>query len=245
MLSANDLVMLFLGLETLCVRARGQPPEANRARRAASTSCSAASHRLSSYGVALIYGATGTTRHRGGRRAARRGAASRSTRCCWSASACCSSELRYKIAGSTIPVLGARRVPGRADAGHRVHGLGGEGGGSRLIRRRSSRSRAGRTSWRPAIWALAVLSLVVGRRRHVDRRPSGCSFTLGRPHQLHPHRRRGHGPRRQPAPRRRDLLGDAVPAAVLRAGDWLVRRRVARVTHGDGFTATGRCWPWR
>ena len=66
--------------------------------------------------------------------------------------------------GRAVPHVDARRVPGRAHAGHRVHGRGDQG-------RRVRRGAAGASSasfalysvdWRPIVWALAVLSLLVG-----------------------------------------------------------------------------------
>ena len=72
--------------------------------------------------------------------------------------------LGFKVAAVPVPRLDARRLPGRADAGHRRSW------------RRSARSPRSppwcgcsssalpfyRDDWRPAIWVLAVLSLVVG-----------------------------------------------------------------------------------
>ena len=71
---------------------------------------------------------------------------------------------RLQGRGRAVPHVDARRVPGRADAGDRVHGR---------ARRRPPRSRRCcgcfvgafelyRVDWRPAIWGLAVLSLLVG-----------------------------------------------------------------------------------
>ena len=71
---------------------------------------------------------------------------------------------RLQGRGRAVPHVDARRVPGRAHAGHRVHG-----------RRRRRRPRSPRccacfvgafalysVDWRPIVWGLAVLSLLVG-----------------------------------------------------------------------------------
>ena len=104
------------------------------------------------YGIALVYGATGSTslgeiatflgQHRPaptGVLLAGIGAAPR--------------RPRLQGGGRAVPLLDARRLPGRADAGHRLHGRGGQGGRLRRPaprpRRRlphPSRSTGGRSS---------------------------------------------------------------------------------------------------
>ena len=115
------------------------------------------------YGVALTYGGTGTTNLTGIAEflatttilARRRAAARRRV-----------PARRPGLQGrrGAVPHVDARRVPGCADAGDRVHGRGDEGGRVRrgAAHPRRLRSTLYRVDWRPIVWALAVLSLLVG-----------------------------------------------------------------------------------
>ena len=134
--------------------------------RASSTSCSAASRRRSSSTASPSSTAPPAStniseivaafrRHVPGRpqrraRARRRRAAAR----------------RPRVQGRrrAVPRLDARRVPGRADAGHGVHGVGRQGRprSPRCCGCSSSRCRSTATTGGRSIWVLAVLSLVVG-----------------------------------------------------------------------------------
>ena len=77
--------------------------------------------------------------------------------------------------------------------------------------------------WRPMLWAVAILTMVIGAcpRGHPDRREADAGLLLGRPHRL-PARRRRRGQPRGP-------VGHAVLPARLRLHDDRgVRRRDAR-----------------
>ena len=115
------------------------------------------------YGIALVYGATGTTnltriarvpRDDDGARRRRAAARHRAP----------ARRPRLQGRGGAVPHVDARRVPGRAHAGDRVHGRRDQGGRVRgdAARASSARSSCYRVDWRPAIWGLAVLSLLVG-----------------------------------------------------------------------------------
>ena len=94
------------------------------------------------------------------RRRSRRAAAAAARRL----RACSSSGFGFKVAAVPFHVVDARRLPGLAHAGGRVHGVGREGGRLRraapgLRRRPSARYSA---DWQPFVFALAVLTLLVG-----------------------------------------------------------------------------------
>ena len=168
MTTANDLIVVFVALELLSIplyvlaafdRRRLSSQEAGIKYFVLGAFSSA----VFLYGVALTYGATGTTSLTGigdflaqntlleqGTLLAGRGAAAR--------------RARLQGRGGAVPHVDARRVPGRADAGHRVHGRGHQGRG---VRRAAARLRRGVPALphrlAPAIvTVLAVLSLVVG-----------------------------------------------------------------------------------
>ena len=178
MASANDLIVVFLALEILSIAlyvlagfTAGAP--ASQEAGLKYFLLGSFSSAVFLYGIALVYGATGTTKLTGDRRLPRRPrpvrTASRS-----SASGSCSSGFGFKVAAVAVPHVDARRVPGRAHAGHRVHGRRHEGrrvrrAAARLRRRvRSSTRRlaAGRLASSP------VLSLLVGQHRRDRRRPT-------------------------------------------------------------------------
>ena len=97
------------------------------------------------YGLALLYGATGSTDFAGIAEAA--GERPRAATCCSSPARADRRRPRLQGVGRAVPPVDARRLRGRADAGHRVHGGGDEGGGVRRaaapLRRRADR-RGGR-----------------------------------------------------------------------------------------------------
>ena len=91
------------------------------------------------YGLAMLYGATGSTDFAG--IAAAIGESDLSaTRCCSPASRSCSSAWLQGL-GRAVPPVDARRLRGRPDAGHRVHGGGDQGGGVRRSPCASSTAR--------------------------------------------------------------------------------------------------------
>jgi NADH-quinone oxidoreductase subunit N len=62
-----------------------------------------------------------------------------------------------------VPGLEAGRLPGRPHAGHRAHGVLHRGGRVRCAAARVLRSvRAAGRDWRPAMWVIAILTMVVG-----------------------------------------------------------------------------------
>ena len=126
MASANDLIVLFLGLEILSIAlyvlaASHLPPDRVARRRASSTSCSAASPRRSSSTASPSSTAppARTNLDEDRRRSSTTNVLARRTGCCSPASRCCWSASAFKVAAVPFHILDARRVPGRADAGHR------------------------------------------------------------------------------------------------------------------------------
>ena len=121
-----------------------------------------------------------------------------------------------------VPLLDARRVPGRAHAGDGVHGVGRQG--------RSVRRDAARAGRRPAALARRLAPGHLGARRadagrrlgdggRADQRQAHAGVLVDQPRRLHPHRRRGRrAPRRRRRRGQRHAVGAAVPAAVLGAG---------------------------
>ena len=114
------------------------------------------------YGMSMLYGATGTldlASCRGDRRGARR------PRCCSSRPGVRRRRHRLQVRRGAVPHVGARRLPGRADADHAVHRLGARS--SRPSRWRSACSKAGAgpldDDWQQMLIAGSPsLSLVVG-----------------------------------------------------------------------------------
>ena len=127
MTTANNLIVVFVALEILSIplyvlaafdRRRLSSQEAGIKYFVLGAFSSA----IFLYGIALVYGATGTTSLTGivdflaQNTLVRAGHAARRVR------RCCSSGLGFKVVGGAVPHVDARRLPGRAHAGHRVHG---------------------------------------------------------------------------------------------------------------------------
>ena len=202
------------------------------------------------YGMAFLYGGSGSTdfardlRRDRPRRAARRPAGPgrhRPGR----------RRARLQDLDRPLPPVDARRLRGRADADHRLHGGGDQGGGVRRLRP-LLRRRAGRRGGRLAAGAR-------GARRGLDRdrqrrraRPglaeAPARLLRRRPGRLHPRRpgrrQRGGGrrarllPRRLPLHEPRRLQRDRRA----RARDRLRRRHPRRAR---ARRASGRCSPGR
>ena len=131
MTTANDLIVVFLALEMLSIPLYVLAAFDRRRLRSQEAGIKyfvlgAFSSAIFLYGIALVYGATGTTSLTGiatflaqntlfeqGTLLAGLGAAAR--------------RARLQGGGGAVPHVDARRVPGRAHAGHRVHGVGHEG----------------------------------------------------------------------------------------------------------------------
>ena len=134
MASANDLIVMFVGLETLSLAFYVLAASDRRRRRSQESGMKyfvlgGFSSAFFLYGIALLYGGTGSTnigeivthfqntvdkpaRGRPGPR--RRGADDR--------------RARVQGGGRSVPRVDARRLRRRPDAGHRVHGVGRQGG---------------------------------------------------------------------------------------------------------------------
>ena len=171
MASANDLIVLFLGLEILSIALyvlAGMPPAAGSQSQEAAIKyfvLGGFSSAFFLYGIALVYGATGSTNLVEDRRLpGRQRPLDQQRRCCSAGMALLLVGFGFKVAavpfhswtpdvyqGSPTPVTG-------------VHGLGREGGRLRRpaagVRRRPSPSY--RLDWQPVIYVLAVLTLLVG-----------------------------------------------------------------------------------
>ena len=178
-------------------------------------------------------------------RAGRRGAAAR----------------RARVQGRrrAVPRLDARRLPGRPDPRHRLHGVGGQG---RRVRRHAPglRRRPALLPRRLAAGDLAARRAHPDRRlvpgRRADRRQAHARLLVDQPRRLRARRCRG---RRAPGRRGRRRPGRAerarVPAGVRGDGDRVVRRRrprrprVATTTPASTPSAasagSARCWRWR
>ena len=169
--AARDLMIVFLGIELMSVvglRAGGHEP-AQRARppkARSSTSCSARSRRaFLLYGIALVYGATGSDEPAADRRAHRALRRWRRARCCWSASRCCSSASAFKVAAAPFHMW-APDVYDGAPTPITAHGGRGEGRRvrgvparlARGLRRRLRRVASPRSGgWRSPRWSSATL----------------------------------------------------------------------------------------
>ena len=110
--------------------------------------------------------------------------------------------LRLQGGGRAVPHVDARRLPGRAVAGDRLHGGGGQGG--RLRRAApgaSSRpSASSARDWRRSSTGSPCVTLVLGAGRGAApaRRQADAGLLVDQPRRLHPPRRAGrHGPRRR------------------------------------------------
>ena len=167
LVAAQNLVTLFLGLELLSIPLYVLC--ATEMRRETSLESGLKYLIIGSvgsatllYGLALIYGATGSTDFAGIARARRASVARRLA----AADGHRAGHRRPRLQGlgGAVPPVDAGRLRGRADADHRVHGGGHQGG------RASAPSCASSTSplidasadWAPALAALAAITIVVG-----------------------------------------------------------------------------------
>ena len=153
MVSANDLISLYLGLELQSLAL--YVVAAFRRDTVRSTEAGlkyfvlgALASGMLLYGASLVYGFAGTTNFAGlakaltSRRRRRRPSASSSASC----SSCAGPRLQDL--GGAVPHVDARRLRGRADAGHRLLRRGAQGRGHRAVRARHDRAvrRPGRRS---------------------------------------------------------------------------------------------------
>ena len=158
MTTANDLIVVFLALEILSIPLYVLAAfDRRRARvagsRASSTSCSARSRRRSSSTASRSSTAPPAPRRSPDRRRSSRTNTLFEQGTLLAGHRAPARRPRLQGRGGAVPHVDARRVPGRAHAGHRVHGVGHQG------RRRSPRCcgsldrvrRCTATDWRPAI----------------------------------------------------------------------------------------------
>ena len=173
---AENLVTLFIGIELLSIPLYVLCASAVRRRQSLESGLkylivgSVGSATLL-YGLALIYGATGATDFDGIRRRsatsvdARRSAAAdrhRPRR----------HGARLQGLGRAVPPVDARRLPGRTDSDHRVHGRRDQGGGVRGLPAASSLRRwpLAQSDWAPALAVLAAVTIVVGNAGAIAQR---------------------------------------------------------------------------
>jgi NADH-quinone oxidoreductase subunit N len=166
--SANDLIVIFLGLEIMSIAL--YVLAAMNAKRNESGEAALKYFVLGSfssaiflYGIALVYGATGTSNlpqiadylsrnillHNGS-------AAGRD-------GVLLLVGIPVQGGGGAVPSVDARRLPGRSEPGDRLHGRHRQGGG---VRRAAAGLRVvlrdAAVDWQPAVWVIAILTLVLG-----------------------------------------------------------------------------------
>ena len=168
MASAGDLIIIFLGLETMSISVyvlaglKRTDPRSNEAA-IKYFLLGAFSTGFLLYGIALIYGATGTIKlepiraalsarhrtHQPDAAAGRRHAADR---------------LRLQNRGGPISHVDPRCVRGRADSHHGLHGDWGKTGGLRRIHAGVLAPSAARVSadWSSVLWVVAALTMTIG-----------------------------------------------------------------------------------
>ena len=253
MASANDLIVMFLGLEILSIAV--YVLAAMHLRKITSQEAGvkyfvlgAFSSAFFLYGIALTYGGTGSTNlvdisqflattvlTDTGLRARRAGPAPRG--------------LRLQGRRRAVPLLDARRVPGRAQPERRVDGLGREG---RRLRRACSASSTwpsaptGSTGSRSSS-SLAALTMVVGlgAGHRADRREAHARLQLDQPRRVHP--RGGPGGQRARACRRRSSTWRPTRSwwrAASASSPWSAARATSATasTTTAACPATARCW---
>ena len=168
MAAANDLIVLFLGLEILSIAL--YVLAGYHGRREASSEAAmkyfvlgAFSSAIFLYGIALIYGATGSDQPRRDRHLPRPRTSSPTTascwpawRSCWSASASRSRPCRSTRGRPTCTRARRRRSPASWPRRPRRPGFAG------LLRVFFSAFGSEQLDWRPVVFVLAVLTLVVG-----------------------------------------------------------------------------------
>ena len=133
MASANDLIVLFLGLEMLSIAL--YVLAASHLRRIQSQESGIKYFVLGGfssafflYGIALIYGATGSTNMAPDLQLPRHAPCCSDKGLLFAGIALLLVGLRLQGGRRAVPHVDARRVPGRAHADHRLHGVGVQGG---------------------------------------------------------------------------------------------------------------------
>ena len=114
------------------------------------------------YGIALIYGATGSTNL--DRIAAAAAARAAATRCCWSGFGLLLVGFGFKISSVPFHMWAPDVVRGRADLDHRPHRHRLQGGRLRRAHPRAGRGAAQASSrtGRCCMWGMAALTMTVG-----------------------------------------------------------------------------------
>ena len=241
MASANDLIVLFLGLETLSIALYVLAASHRRRSRSQESGIKyfvlgGFSSAFFLYGIALLYGA-----HRHAPTSARSSPhfqdtvdTQREDALVLAGVALLLVGLGFKVAavpfhlwtpdvyqGAPTPVTAFMASAGKAAAF------------AAMLRVLVVALPFHRDDWRPVVWVLAVLSLVVGSvaRRRADQRQAHARVLVDQSRRVRAHRCRG---RRTSRRRTRPRFGDAergdVPARVLGPRDRFVRRRRARRT---------------
>ncbi len=146
--AARDLMIVFLGIELMSIAVYALAGMNRRSERSAEGALKyfllgAFSTAFLLYGIALVYGATGTTTCTliGERIGAVRSDVA--ARCCSIGIALLLIGFGFKVATRAVPHVGAGRLRRRADADHGVHGGDGEGGGVRRVPPRLARGVPG------------------------------------------------------------------------------------------------------
>ena len=179
MASANDLIVLFLGFEPLSLALYVMA--ASQLRRVESQESGLKYFILGGfssafllYGIALVYGATGSTNLERILDYLDRNVLLENGLLLAGIAPARRPELQG--GGDPVPHLDARRLPGRADAGHRLHGLGRKAAAfAALLRAIVVGLAPYEHDWQPVIWVLAFIT-VLGGPSSPSCRPtsSGC-----------------------------------------------------------------------
>ena len=172
MAAAGDLIIIFLGLETMSIAIYvlvGHQAHATRAPSEAAIKyflLGAFSTGFLLYGIALVYGADRNHQARSDSQTrSRSGALAQSDPAARHRDD--ADRLRLQGRGGAVPHVDARRLRGRADSGDRVHGDRGEARGVCRDSCASSCSHLGAVSahWSWVLWVIAALTMTVRQRR--------------------------------------------------------------------------------
>ena len=256
MASANDLIVMFLGLEILSLAV--YVLAAMHLRKVTSQEAGvkyfvlgAFSSAFFLYGIALVYGATGSTNlveisaflstHRPGPTA---GCSSPAWRCSSWASGSRSRPSRSTSGRPTCTRPRPRPAWRGWPPGVKVAGFAG------LLRVFYLAFGTYSVDWQPIVYALAALTLIVGfgAGHRADRREADAGLLVDQPRGLRPRGRAG-GQRPRGSRRRSSTWPPTrswSPAASASSPSSAARATSATAWMTTGASReTGRCWPWR